>query len=130
MGEIIVGSLWIFLLSMGMLVLHRSRCLFRDDPTNKYMLTGYFAFLYLLLCLMPLMLEQKKLNLFDNISGNNGFLKILLLIVVVQISMTYFGGEILRCYGLTATEWLFVVVLAFTIIPVDLVRKLIFKGKN
>ncbi len=50
--------------------------------------------------------------------------------MVVQISMTYFGGEILRCYGLTATEWLFVVVLAFTIIPVDLVRKLIFKGKN
>ena len=44
--------------------------------------------------------------------------------------MTYFGGNILRCYGLNATEWLFVIILAFTIIPVDLVRKLLYKGKK
>ena len=129
-SEIIVGSLWIFLLSMGMLVLHEADAFFRDDPANKYMLTGYFAFFIFASVFNAFNARTEKLNLFDNISGNNGFLKILLLIVVVQISMTYFGGEILRCYGLTATEWLFVVVLAFTIVPVDLIRKLFYKGKN
>ena len=129
-SEIIVGSVWIFILSMGMLVLHEADAFFRDDPANKYMLTGYFAFFIFASVFNAFNARTEKLNLFDNISGNNGFLKILLLIVVVQISMTYFGGEILRCYGLTATEWLFVVVLAFTIVPVDLIRKLICKGKN
>ena len=47
------------------------------------------------------------------------------LIVVVQVLMIYFGGVILRCYGLTLTEWGFVLALAFTIVPVDLVRKAI-----
>ena len=65
------------------------------------------------------------MNLFDNIGGNTGFLKVMGLIVVVQIIMTYFGGVILRCFGLTASEWIFVLAMAFTIIPVDLVRKAI-----
>jgi len=51
------------------------------------------------------------------------------LIVVVQIIMTYCGGVILRCFGLNVTEWVFVLILAVTIIPVDLIRKLII-GKS
>ena len=51
------------------------------------------------------------------------------LIVVVQIGMTYLGGVILRCFGLTASEWIFVLAMAFTIIPVDIVRKLLI-GSN
>ena len=93
------------------------------------MLTGYFAFFVFSAVFNAFNARTEKMNLFDNISGNNGFLKILLLIVVVQVSMIYFGGDILRCYGLTGTEWLFVVILAFTIIPVDLIRKLLYRNK-
>ena len=42
--------------------------------------------------------------------------------------MADFGGDILRCYGLVGKEWAVVVVLAFTIIPVDLIRKAVLKG--
>jgi len=41
--------------------------------------------------------------------------------------MTYFGGNILRCYGLTATECLFAIILSFTIIPIDFFRKLYYR---
>ena len=51
------------------------------------------------------------------------------LIVVVQIAMTYLGGVILRCFGLTGIEWAFVVGMAFTIIPVDLIRKAVVGTK-
>ena len=129
-SEIITGSLWIFLLSMGMLVLHEADSFFRDDPSNKYLLTGYFAFFIFISVFNAFNTRTEQLNLFDNIKGNHGFLKILSLIVVVQICMTYFGGNILRCYGLTATEWLFILVLAFTIIPVDFIRKLYYRNKQ
>lgn len=128
-SEILTGSIWVFILSMGMLVLHEADGFFREDPANRYMLTGYFAFFVFSAVFNAFNARTEKMNLFDNISGNNGFLKILLLIVVVQVSMIYFGGDILRCYGLTGTEWLFVVILAFTIIPVDLIRKLLYRNK-
>ena len=63
------------------------------------------------------------MNLFDNIGGNPGFLQVMALIVVVQVIMVYVGDVILRCFGLTAEEWIFVIAMAFTIIPVDLARK-------
>ena len=128
--QIITGSLWIFLLSIGMLVLHEANAFFRDDPSNKYLLTGYFAFFIFISVFNAFNARTEQFNLFDNIKGNSGFLKILSLIVVVQICMTYFGGNILRCYGLTATEWLFILVLAFTIIPIDLIRKLFYRKKE
>ena len=39
--------------------------------------------------------------------------------------MTYLGGEILHCYGLTLTEWAFVLGMAVTIVPIDLLRKMV-----
>ncbi len=128
-SQIITGSLWIFLLSMGMLVLHEADAFFRDDPSNKYLLTGYFAFFIFISVFNAFNARTEQINLFDNIKGNSGFLKILSLIVVVQICMTYFGGNILCCYGLTATEWLFIIILSFTIVPIDLIRKLYYRNK-
>ena len=129
-SQITTGSLWIFLLSMGVLVLHEADFFFRDDPSDKYLLTGYFAFFIFISVFNAFNARTEQINLFDNIKGNSGFLKILSLIVVVQICMTYFGGNILRCYGLTATEWLFIIILSFTIVPIDLIRKLYYRNKQ
>lgn len=129
-SEIIVGSVWIFAISMFMLVLHETDGFFRPDPDNKYLMTGYFAFFIFSAVFNAFNARTEKLNLFDNIAGNSGFLKILALIVLVQVIMTYFGGVIFRCYGLVLNEWIFVILLAFTIIPVDLVRKLIYREKK
>ena len=49
------------------------------------------------------------------------------LIVLIQIVMTHFGGVVLRSFGLNANEWLFVVVLALSVVPFDIARKLILK---
>ena len=43
--------------------------------------------------------------------------------------MTYLGGAVLRCHGLDFVEWLVVLVMAASIIPVDLIRKAIMKNK-
>lgn len=127
--EIITGSLWVFILSMFMLVGHKADGFFRPGPNDQYMLTGYFCFFIMASVFNAFNARTEKMNLFDNINGNPGFFRIISIIVVVQVLMTYFGGVIFRCYGLTAKEWIFVLAMAFTIIPVDLVRKLIVGRK-
>jgi magnesium-transporting ATPase (P-type) len=69
----------------------------------------------------------RSLNLLENIRKNMGFLQIMALIVIVQVILTFIGGKVLRMTTLTWHEWLIVVIMAFSIIIVDLVRKFIFR---
>ncbi|MBQ7630092.1 MAG: cation transporting ATPase C-terminal domain-containing protein, partial [Selenomonadaceae bacterium] len=129
------GALCSFVVGLIFLLTDFSRSHFRDiNPEgvnvtfggdSVYVLTGYFAFFIFMAVFNAFNARTDRMNLFDNIGGNPGFLKVMGLIVVVQVIMTYFGGAILRCYGLTASEWLFVLAMAFIIIPVDLARKAI-----
>ena len=49
---------------------------------------------------------------------------------MVQIYLIYHGGDLFRTYGLTAMEFGFVLVLAFTVIPFDFLRKFVMKRKG
>lgn len=68
-----------------------------------------------------------SINLFDNILKNKKFLFIMLIISIIQVFMTYFGGALLRLNALTIYGWLLVFVQSIMVIPIDLVRKGIFK---
>ncbi len=130
-SSIFVGSIWVTALSLFLLLSPTAKALFRPDDANKYLLTGYFTFYILIAAMNAFNARTDQINLLDNIQKNHGFWKVILLIIVVQVIMTYLGGNILRCYGLVPSEWLVVILLAFTIIPIDLLRKLIVrKGKN
>ncbi len=131
-SSILIGAGWTFALSMVFILSPFTHQFFRVVSWGKdpYLLTGYFAFFIFIAVFNAFNARTDKLNLFDNLNGNPGFLRVMGLIVVVQVIMTYFGGVILRCYGLTAKEWIFVLVMAFTIIPVDLVRKLVMKNNG
>ena len=134
------GALCSFVVGLVFLLTDFSREHFRDiNPEgvnitfggdSVYVLTGYFAFFIFMAVFNAFNARTDRMNLFDNIGGNTGFLKVMGLIVLVQVIMTYFGGAILRCYGLTMTEWAFVIAMAFIIIPVDLIRKAIFGGNK
>jgi len=129
-SEIITGSVWTFAISLMFILTPFAKDFFRPDENNKYLLTGYFAFFIITSVFNAFNARTEKLNLFDNLGKNKGFLKVMGLITVVQIIMTYCGGVILSCYGLNVKEWLFVIITAILIVPVDLIRKLIFKSSN
>ena len=129
-SSILTGSLWVFAISMVLLLSPISDSFFRPDADNRFLLTGYFTFFIFAAVFNAFNARTDQINLFDNLGKNKNFLKILLLIVVIQVLMADFGGVVLRCYGLTLTEWMVVIILAVTIIPVDLVRKYIYKMKK
>lgn len=121
------GALWSFAAGLFFLLSPFSHEHFRigESDANMYLMTGYFAFFIFTAVFNAFNARTDQMNLFDNIGGNTDFLKVMGLIVVVQIIMTYLGGVILRCFGLAVNEWIFVIAMAFTIIPVDLIRKAI-----
>ena len=51
----------------------------------------------------------------------------MLFIIITQILLIYYGGNLFRTSGLTLKEFEVMVLLAFTVIPVDWIRKLVLK---
>ena len=51
-------------------------------------------------------------------------------ISIVQIYLIYFGGSLFRTYGLSFKELMIVLAMAFSVIPVDILRKLLFKRRG
>ncbi|WP_084281265.1 calcium-translocating P-type ATPase, PMCA-type [Alkaliphilus transvaalensis] len=128
-----------FIAAMSIFFLKSSfiRDAFRIGATGKediYILTGFFAFFIFINGFNTFNARTVDLNLFNKITGNRGFLKVVTLIFSVQIVLTYVGGEVLRTSGLNLVEWGYVVLLSALIIPLDLARKLIrntfFPTKN
>lgn len=98
------------------------------SPEDMYLLTGFFTFYVLVNVFNGFNARTESLNIFEKITKNQGFIKIMSLIVVIQIFITYLGGVILRSFGLNFREWIFVLIIALLIIPLDIVRKLILKA--
>lgn len=91
--------------------------------TPQDLRTGYFTLFILIAMFNGFNARTEKVNLFDNISKNKGFIKMISLILIIQVLMTQFGGKVMHCYGLTPLQWAHVVAIAFLIIPIDIIRK-------
>ncbi|MCI9121073.1 MAG: calcium-translocating P-type ATPase, PMCA-type [Oscillibacter sp.] len=123
-SSILIGAGWTFALSMVFILSPLPRRFFPDQTS---LLTGYFTFFIFIAVFNAFNARTEQKNLFDNLGKNPGFLRVMGGIAVVQVLMTYFGGVIFRCHGLTAMQWVFVLVMAFTIIPLDLIRKCVIR---
>ena len=138
-SQLTVSTMWIFLCSFFILVSQMWTAspvwsFVRNTQSEKgewiYLMTAYFAFFIFISVFNSLNVRTEKLNVFEHITENPNYFRIMGLIVVIQVVMTYIGGEIFNCHGLNAMEWLFVIVLSVSIVPVDLIRKAITNAIN
>jgi magnesium-transporting ATPase (P-type) len=93
-------------------------------PNDDAFLTAFFAFFIFITSINAFNVRTPKINIFDNITNNRGFIIVLTIIFVVQIVFTIIGGKFLRTIPLTAWEWSFLIGISFVIIPWDMVRKI------
>lgn len=104
--------------------------LFRIGSNDKYLMTAFFG-LFIFLAIFNLFNSRThRINIFANIIRNKMFLIIIGVIATVQIVLIYFGGEIFRTTGLTFLEFQIMIFLAFTVIPMDMFRKIMLKTKK
>lgn len=133
-GAIFTGGIYILVISLIFLLVPWFGEFFGDKTwlgvRGNTLHTGYFTMFIMTAVFNAFNARTDELNLFDNMKGNKGFLKIIALIVCVQIIMVYLGSSVFDCYGLNILQWLTVLAFAAAVIPVDLLRKIIIEKKE
>jgi len=128
-SSILLGGSSIACVSLYLLLSAFVRTLFARNslPSEEVFFSAFFGFYIFITTINAFNVRTKKLDLLDNITGNRGFIVVILIIFVVQMVFTYLGGSVLRTVPLTLSEWGYVFGMCFVIIPIDLLRKIIMK---
>ncbi len=127
-SQIIINSIYSATLCILFLKLPLIKEFIRSD--YKHFMTAYFALFIFIGIFNAFNARTERLNLLSNILKNKVFIAIFTFIICVQIFLIYNGHDLFRTYGLTLFELLFVVIIAFSVIPMDFLRKLILKKKG
>lgn len=92
--------------------------------------TVRFALLIMMATFNGFNIRTDGFNLFKGIGKNKLFIEIAVAIFALTFVLAQFGGEIMGCTALTATQWAITVGLAFMIVPIDIVRKAVIRIKR
>ncbi len=129
-SSVIVNGLYICSLSLLFFILPSIREWFRQGEGDIFFYTGYFTFFIFTCIFNAFNTRTDGIDLLENLSLNKQFITVMSGIAMAQILMTYYGGNILRTAGLSLKEWVLPLVLALTIIPLDLIRKIFLQLKK
>ncbi len=129
-NEIIITSLYSSIMCILFLKLPIIKTIFRIGENNKYLMTAYFALFIFLGIFNSFNARTYRINIFSNIFKNKVFMIIITFIIIVQIYLIYYGGDIFRTYGLTSLELFIIILLSSSIIIVDIIRKSLLKKLN
>ena len=98
---------------------------FRTAPDNIYLLTAFFALFIFASVFNCFNARTDRLNIFAGLGKNRAFIGIMTAVLAIQILFVYLGGTVLRTSPLTLSELAFTSLLALTVFPVELIRKVL-----
>ena len=110
--EIILGGSVMTVLGLAFFKSSWVDGLFRNAPDHIYTYTGFFSAFICMAVANAFNVRAEGVNVLKNLQQNPAFLQVMLVIVAVQVGMTYLGGSLLRTAPLQGQEWLVVVACA------------------
>lgn len=126
-NEILVTGVYSTILCVFFLKSSLIRGMFRYSVDNRYLMTAFFGMFIFISIFNSFNARTVRLNILENIFKNKVFIAVIAFIMVVQVGMIYYGGSLFRTTGLTLREFLVMVMVALTVIPFDMLRKLILR---
>lgn len=123
-NEILVTGVYSTILCVFFLKSSLIRGMFRYSVDNRYLMTAFFGMFIFISIFNSFNARTVRLNILENIFKNKVFIAVIAFIMVVQVGMIYYGGSLFRTTGLTLREFLVMVMVALTVIPFDMLRKL------
>lgn len=126
--EVLISAAYITFICLSILFLPAVRDLFGDVDVT-YLKSALFATFMMAITFNGFNARTNHVNVFENIGRNKNFLLVILSIFVLQFVFVTFGGEVLSVESLSPKAWLICIVLAFLVIPIDVVRKLVMNKK-
>jgi len=125
-AEIIISALYITFVCLGILFVPAIRNLFGDVDV-VYLKSALFATFMMAITFNGFNARTSHINVFEGLGRNKNFLLVMLAIFAMQFVFVTFGGEVLSVEALSPASWLICVILAFLVIPIDMIRKAIMK---
>ena len=105
---------------------------FKFTSDNATLLSAFFALFIFASVFHCFNARTDRIFLLNKLSKNKPFILIMALILTVQILFIYLGGSVLRTVPLTLDELKITLLLALSVFPADLIRKILlrFIGKK
>ncbi len=123
--QIVIMSIWLTILSLVWFKAPFFRACF---ATEAQWYTGFFCMFVFAFMVNAFNVRSDGLNVFEHIGENKRFIHIWLAIMAVQVLLVSIGGvigEIFSCVRFGLDGWIAVCLMALTMYPVDLIRKIL-----
>lgn len=129
LNEILITGIYTTILCVLFLKLPVIRNQFSNQSSFMTAFFGLFIFAGIFNCFNA---HTSRMNILAHLLKNKMFIIVISFISVVQIIMIYYGGSIFRTVPLSVKEFIIMLLLSFTVVPVDVLRKKICKkyGKD
>mgnify|MGYP004567261003 FL=1 len=98
--------------------------------TDTEAMTARFALLCFMAVFNGFNIRTEHINLFNGIGKNKLFSAIAIGIFVMTFALCNFAENLVKVTALDFKHWVVVVILAFMVIPIDLIRKIIEKKRE
>ena len=131
MGQILTMGIWLTVVSFIYLKVPFFVNLFANEEQH---LTGYFVLFIVAALFNGFNVRDDGFAIFSDLNENKDFMKVFLIIIIVQALLVNAAivplapfqwiGEMFSCVPFGIKGWIAVVLLACTMIPADMVRKL------
>ncbi len=134
MTQIVIMGLWLTVVSFIYLKAPFFRNLF---DTEEQHLSAYFVLFIASALFNGFNVRDDGFGIFKGLNQNPGFLKVFFAILLIQAAIVNaswippleFIGKMFSCVPFGIVGWITVYLLAFTMIPVDLIRKCVMKQR-
>lgn len=111
-------------------------CIFflTSNLTNRIfggsILTAFFGLIIFISILNSFSARTHRLNILASITKNKVFIGVITFVFLMQIYLIYYGGEMFRTSGLNLYEFIIMFMFSSLVIPVDFIRKILYKRYN
>ena len=126
-NEIVLSGLYILILSLLFLKLHFINNIFSNV---EHKMTAFFTMFIFLSVFNSFNARTHRINIFAHLKDNKMFILIILFIVIIQVLIIYSGTSLFQTTSISIKEFILVLILSFTIIPFDILRKILIKKNN
>ena len=126
LSEVIISAAYITIICLSILFVAPIRSLFGDVDVT-YLKSAIFATFMMAITFNGFNARTGHINPFENIGRNRNFVLVMISIFVMQFLFVTFGGEVLSVESLSVKSWIICIILAFMVIPIDMIRKAIIR---
>ena len=127
--EVIISGLYITALCLCIRFVPALADLFGNSD-RVYLCSALFATFMMAISFNGFNARTERMNVFEHLGRNKSFLAVIGALLAIQFVFVTLGGDFLSVTPLNAKTWIVCIILAFLVVPIDMIRKALTKKSN